>query len=75
VAVVVTVRHCRYRLRRTTTTNGKKPTARIFQIPHRNHPSHFVLSVRRFIIPQMTIREGLKPSPTLVDVFAVAVRR
>jgi hypothetical protein len=30
---------------------AKKPTTRIFQIPHRNHPSHFVLPVRRFVIP------------------------
>jgi hypothetical protein len=42
-SIVVAVRRCRYRLRRTTTTNGKKTNPAIFQIPHRNHPFRFVL--------------------------------
>jgi hypothetical protein len=31
--------------------HDKKTNPAIFQVPHRNHPSSFVLPVRRFIIP------------------------
>ncbi|MDR2772452.1 MAG: hypothetical protein LBB93_03185, partial [Elusimicrobiota bacterium] len=63
VAVVVTVRHCRYRLRRTTTTTTKKLTARHFPNSAPQSPIQFRVARPLFRYPVNDHTGGFETLP------------